>query len=350
MKKENPKEFVLYLRVSSKKQMKDKNGLSIEEQRAACTARVEREGGRVVAEYIEVHSAWVNTRLKGKVRPILKKAIELCKENNYTIIVSTISRFARDVEFAFSIKNSGVNIMAADLAQLDNLTFTIYASIYQKQSDDASEKIKGVKAIQKAKGIKMGWYDQKTKPDNRFAGLAASRARIYRFFMEEKTIKLHQLLVNYSEMYKDVEITKADLVVYPKKRMYLEREAIKKIVNHINKFERDVFELKDKEMFDNIQLRKMIDKLRRNANGFRHFFGENTSIEDAEDQFVTVPASELLQRHLSNNERQDRAKKAKEIREAKAILNPKKQMEAEEYLRIRGDRETAFESKKLTNN
>lgn len=349
MKKENPKEFVLYLRVSSKKQMKDDKGLSIEEQRAATTARVEREGGRVVAEFVEVHSAWVATRLKGKERPILKKAIELCKSNNYTIIVSTISRFARDVEFAFAIKNTGVNIMAADLPHLDNLTFTIYASIYQEQSDAASKKISGVKAIQKAKGIKMGWHDQKTHPDNRNAGLASARAGIYRFFMQPKVTKLHQLLVNYSEMYKGIEITKMDTVTYPK-RMYLEKDVIVKIVDHINKFERDVFELKGKEMFDNKQLRALIDKLRRNANGFRHFFGEDTTIEEAEDQFLTVPASELLQRHTENVERQERARIAKQKREDKAILSPKKEMEAEEYLRLRGDKETAFESKRNTNN
>lgn len=347
-KTDRPKEFVAYYRVSSKKQMKDKNGLSIEEQRAAVVARVEREGGRIIQEFIEVHSAWVNTRLKGKERPVLKKAIEMCKENNYTIIVSTISRFARDVEFAFFIKNNGVNIMAADLAQLDNLTFTIYASIYQEQSDAASKKIGGIKALQKAKGIKMGWHDQKTHPDNRIAGLMSGRAKIYRFFLQDKYIKLHQLLVNYSEMYKDVPLTKVDLVTYPK-RMYLERESITAIVKHINKFERPVFELKDKEMFDNKKLRYMIDQLRRNAKGFRHFFGDDATMEDAEDQFLSVGSKELLERHIANNERQSKCTLAKEKREIKQKISPKKQQTAEEYLRIRGDKESAFESKKQTN-
>ena len=323
-------EFVAYLRVSSQKQLKNKDGLSLDEQRASISARVASEGGRIVAEFIEIQSAWVQSRIKGKTRVILNKAIELCKSNNYTLIVSHTSRFARDVEFALSVQNSGVDIAIADMPNIDKFTFVIYCSIYQKQSDDASRKILAVKSLQREKGMKLGWYEQHTHSDNKAAGLSAARTRCYRFFLEPRTIKLHQLLTGYSEMYEKAVLTKMDYIQYPK-RMFIEKDALKNILKHINKFEREVFELEEGEVFEQKHLRYLIDQMKRNSKCFRRFFGENATIQDAELQFYTVSPQDLVDEYNKDPQNEINAAKRREyVRKAKIRKEQEEQSENEE--------------------
>jgi DNA invertase Pin-like site-specific DNA recombinase len=138
------RQFVLYLRVSTARQ--GASGLGLEAQRAL-VAPYERH---IIATYQDVESG------KRADRPNLARALEHCKRENACLLIAKVDRLSRDVEFLFKIKNSGVDILAADAPHMGTLEWGIRAVFAQHEREEISRRTKAALAAAKARGVKLG--------------------------------------------------------------------------------------------------------------------------------------------------------------------------------------------------
>ena len=97
---------------------------------------------------------------KKNTRPELEKALAMAKSENAVLIFAKLDRLSRDVEFIFSIRNAGVEIVCCDMPDLNTLTIGIFATMAQYERELISERTKKALAVKKAQGVKLG------KPEN----------------------------------------------------------------------------------------------------------------------------------------------------------------------------------------
>ena len=117
--------YVIYRRVSTEGQ--GNSGLGLEAQEAICLANMQREP---VQMFTEVYSG---TKLKQC--KMLWEAIELCKQNDYLLVIASYDRF-RNVQEALEVVDSigERNIMFCDLPSSDRFVLTIMFAVAEKQA------------------------------------------------------------------------------------------------------------------------------------------------------------------------------------------------------------------------
>lgn len=142
------KKFVVYIRVSTKKQ--GASGLGLEAQQKICGEFIKNHDGEKVAEYKDVESGTHRDR-KG-----LADAVAYCKKNNCALVIAKLDRLARDVEFCFKIVNTGIEIHFADMPQVNTLLLGVFASVAQYERELTSDRTKKALAAKKAKGEATG--------------------------------------------------------------------------------------------------------------------------------------------------------------------------------------------------
>ena len=96
------KNFVVYIRVSTRKQ--GESGLGLESQRKICADFIKNNGGVSVAEFKDVESGTHRDR-RG-----LLDAVDYCKSHGCALVCAKLDRLARDVEFCFKVVNTGIEI------------------------------------------------------------------------------------------------------------------------------------------------------------------------------------------------------------------------------------------------
>lgn len=136
--------YVTYYRVSTKKQ-----GLGLEAQQTT-VAHYLHDGDEVISSYQEKESGRHNDR------PELMKAMQDCKNTGATLLIAKLDRLSRDVEFLFSVKNSGVNICAVDCPLLNTMTLAVMAGLAQQEAELISSRTKAALAELKRQGKKLG--------------------------------------------------------------------------------------------------------------------------------------------------------------------------------------------------
>jgi len=136
--------YVLYLRVSTDKQGKSRLGLDAQQTMAA------RYMERVIATYTEVESG------KKDNRPELAKALDHCKREGAAILIAKLDRLSRSASFLFTLRDSGVEIEAADMPGMGTLEFGIRAVFAQHEREEISRRTKAALAEKKAQGVKLG--------------------------------------------------------------------------------------------------------------------------------------------------------------------------------------------------
>jgi DNA invertase Pin-like site-specific DNA recombinase len=136
--------YVLYLRVSTKRQ--GASGLGLDAQRALVAPYAER----IVAEYQDIESG------KRVDRPQLERALAHCKSEGACLLIAKVDRLSRDVEFLFKIRNSGVDILAADAPHMGTLEWGIRAVFAQHEREEISRRTKAALQAAKARGVKLG--------------------------------------------------------------------------------------------------------------------------------------------------------------------------------------------------
>ena len=144
--------FVSYYRVSTDKQ--GKSGLGLDAQKAAVADRLNGGRWQIVGEFIEVESG------KRASRPQLDTAIAACKKHKAKLVVAKLDRLSRNVSFLLKLIESGVEVLFADLPELNGamgkFVLITMANVAELEAALISERTKAALKAAKARGVKLG--------------------------------------------------------------------------------------------------------------------------------------------------------------------------------------------------
>ena len=154
--------FVSYMRVSTQRQ--GRSGLGLEAQRKAVEDYLNGGDWRLIEEFVEVESG------KTAERPQLDAALEMCRATGARLIVAKIDRLTRDAAFLLSLRDSGVEFVAADMPEANRLTVGIMALVAEQEREAISKRTKDALAAAKARGVQLGAYR-----DGRFVGRVGTK-------------------------------------------------------------------------------------------------------------------------------------------------------------------------------
>lgn len=144
-----PSKFVAYLRVSTIRQ--GRSGLGLEAQREAVRQFVAGRGGKIIApEFVEVESG------KRNGRPELAKALKRCRVTGATLVVAKLDRLSRNAAFLMTLRDSGVEFVAADLPEANTMTVGVMAVVAQHEREAISQRTKAALAAATARGTVLG--------------------------------------------------------------------------------------------------------------------------------------------------------------------------------------------------
>lgn len=168
--KQHMKQYIAYLRVSTKGQ--ERSGLGLQAQRAIIEHYAKIEGAEIVKEYLESESG-----KNIENRPKLQQAINDCMKNNYILVVAKLDRLSRDVEHIFKIqKRLGDKFKSCDLPTTDALTLSIFAGLAQREREIISIRTKVALQAKKAQGATLGKPEHLTQ-EARLKGVEAIKAK-----------------------------------------------------------------------------------------------------------------------------------------------------------------------------
>jgi DNA invertase Pin-like site-specific DNA recombinase len=161
--------FVAYYRVSTQQQ--GRSGLGLEAQQDA--VRRYLKGGRwqLVAEYTEVESG------KQNARPKLDAALACCRLHGATLVVAKLDRLSRNAAFLLTLRDSGVDFIAADMPEANRLTIGVLAVVAEHEREAIAARTKAALAAAKARGIRLGNPAHLTQAARRLGTIASARAR-----------------------------------------------------------------------------------------------------------------------------------------------------------------------------
>ena len=142
------KRYVIYIRVSTRKQ--GASGLGLEAQRQMCMSYIKAANGELSGEYKDVESG------THRDRPGLWQAINRCKQDGSTLVIAKLDRLARDVEFTFRVMNSGIDIHFCDMPVVNTMILGVFASVAQYERELTSKRTKDALAARRERGLKNG--------------------------------------------------------------------------------------------------------------------------------------------------------------------------------------------------
>ena len=158
----NTNKYVIYLRVSTKQQGDSGLGLEAQERDIDIFLNSYNKGQfEVIGKFKDVMSG------KGSVeeRPTFKKAVELAKQHNATLLAAKLDRLSRDVETVARLIKA-VNLKVATMPQADNFQLHIYSALAEQERKFISERTKSAMKVLKEKGVKVGAASSKYHRDS----------------------------------------------------------------------------------------------------------------------------------------------------------------------------------------
>jgi len=111
--------FVAYYRVSTQNQ--DRSGLGLAAQRQAVADFLNGGDWKIVGEFTEVESG------KKSDRPELARALAMCRLYCARLVIAKLDRLSRNAHFLLGLQESGVDFVAADTPNANQLTVGIMA-------------------------------------------------------------------------------------------------------------------------------------------------------------------------------------------------------------------------------
>ena len=140
--------YVAYYRVSTKKQ--GDSGLGLDAQRSAVQRFTNNCTDCILAHYTDIESG------KNDNRPELRKAIEEAKRSSAQLIIAKLDRLSRNAGFIFTLRDSKVDFICADMPNANSVTIGIMAVLAQEERERISQRTKAALAELKKQGVKLG--------------------------------------------------------------------------------------------------------------------------------------------------------------------------------------------------
>lgn len=140
--------YAIYIRVSTTRQ--GESGLGLESQLSICQNYIKSVNGTSDKVFKDVASG------KSRVRKGLWDAIEYCKETGATLVIAKLDRLARDVEFTFKIKNTGINIYFCDMPLCNTMVLGMFATVAEYERELISTRTKNALQAKIRRGEKLG--------------------------------------------------------------------------------------------------------------------------------------------------------------------------------------------------
>lgn len=120
-------EFVIYYRVSTKKQ--GESGLGLDAQRSYVSHFYSEKP--ILAEFTDIRSGKTISK-----RPELQKALALCQQQGATLVVAKIDRLSRNTEQALQIyRELNGRLESCDIPNLDKFTLTLFMAIADRERE-----------------------------------------------------------------------------------------------------------------------------------------------------------------------------------------------------------------------
>src|SRR6516164_1733158 len=142
--------FVAYYRVSTQKQ--GRSGLGLEAQRHAVAEFLNGGDWKIVGEFTEVESG------KRSDRPELARALAMCRLHGARLVIAKLDRLSRNAHFLFGLQEAGVDFVAADMPNANQLTVGIMAVVAQDEAKRISERTKAALAAAERRGTVLGGF------------------------------------------------------------------------------------------------------------------------------------------------------------------------------------------------
>src|SRR3954447_394199 len=142
--------FVAYYRVSTQKQ--GQSGLGLEAQRKAVADYLNGGGWQLVGEFTEVESGKRNDREE------LAKALAACRRTGAKLVIAKLDRLSRDAAFLLSLRDAGVEFVAADMPDANRLTVGIMALMAEHEAELVSQRPKAALAAAEARGRRLAGF------------------------------------------------------------------------------------------------------------------------------------------------------------------------------------------------
>lgn len=141
---------MILLRVSTRRQ--GDSGLGLDAQRRDIQLFLDQqENHQVVEELIEVESGAADDR------PVLERAMALCREHRCSLLVQKVDRLTRDLELlARIVKDKAVPIRVATLPTADNFQIHLFGALASAEREFISLRTKAALASARERGVKLG--------------------------------------------------------------------------------------------------------------------------------------------------------------------------------------------------
>lgn len=127
------KTYIAYYRVSTKKQGASGLGLAAQKE---LVNRFIRDKESLLEEFQEVESG------KNDERVELQRAIAKAKETGSKLIIAKLDRLSRNAKFVFTLRDSGVDFICADMPEANTLTISLLAVLAEDEARRISERTK----------------------------------------------------------------------------------------------------------------------------------------------------------------------------------------------------------------
>ncbi|WP_276132320.1 recombinase family protein [Polluticoccus soli] len=140
--------YIAYYRVSTKKQ--GISGLGLEAQKTAVAQFLKDGNCLVTDEFTDIESG------KNNQRPELIKAIKKAKETKATLLIAKLDRLSRNAAFIFTLRDSKIDFVCADMPNANAVTIGIMAVLAQDERERISHRTKAALSELKKQGKQLG--------------------------------------------------------------------------------------------------------------------------------------------------------------------------------------------------
>ena len=139
--------YIAYTRVSTEGQ-----GIGLDAQMAIINAWVKNNGGGTIIAALSEKASGKNLN-----RPVLKQALDMCRQSGATLIVAKLDRLSRDVADIFTIrKRKGLDMVVCDCNANDTMMLGIFAVLAEKERQLISTRTREALAALKEQGKRLG--------------------------------------------------------------------------------------------------------------------------------------------------------------------------------------------------